>query len=99
MKLFHLVRRSEWEELSKSGEYSPSSLKSEGFIHLSTDIQIRESARIHFAGVKDLLILTLNIPENCEELRWDHSPSRGEKFAHLYRPLPVDWVTSQDPFL
>jgi uncharacterized protein (DUF952 family) len=36
VKLYHLIAASDWRAAQASGEYRPTSLEKEGFIHLST---------------------------------------------------------------
>lgn len=64
----------------------------DGFIHLSTAGQLRETAAKHFAGGEDLLLVAVSA--NQLALKWE--PSRGGAlFPHLYAPLmltAVLWV-------
>ena len=58
----------------------------DGYIHLSTAAQAGETARRHFAGRADLLLLAFEADELGQALRWE--PSRGgELFPHLYATL------------
>jgi uncharacterized protein (DUF952 family) len=64
----------------------------DGFIHLSTAAQVRETAARHFAGVDNLRLVAVTAAGL--DMRWE--PSRGgELFPHLYGTLPVthaQWV-------
>ena len=66
----------------------------DGFIHLSSAAQVRDTAARHFAGRPDLLLVAVDAASLGGALRWE--PSRnGEPFPHLYGPLPrqaVRWV-------
>jgi uncharacterized protein (DUF952 family) len=66
----------------------------DGYIHLSTAEQARETAARHFAGQEDLLLVAVDEPGLGDALRYE--PSRGgDLFPHLYAPLPltaVRWV-------
>ncbi len=58
----------------------------DGFVHLSTDVQLGETARRHFAGRTDLWLLAVEVERLGTELRWE--PSRdGALFPHLYGAL------------
>ena len=58
----------------------------DGFIHLSDGLQVEETARRHFAGQTDLVLLALSSQALGEALKWE--PSRnGALFPHLYRPM------------
>lgn len=66
--------------------------QADGFIHLSTATQVRESAARHFAGVADLLLVGVNADLLGDRLRWE--PSRGGRlFPHLYGRLPLSAVS------
>lgn len=58
-----------------------------GFIHLSSASQIRETARRHFAGVHDLVLLGL-ADEVLTNLKWEKSRT-GEFFPHVHGVIPV----------
>jgi len=63
----------------------------DGYIHFSTAAQAAETARKHFSGQADLVVLTLEAEALGEHLKWE--PSRGgDLFPHLYVPLELDQV-------
>ena len=64
---------------------------SDGYMHFSTAVQLRETLRLHFKGQSDLVILAVRTAE-LPDLIWE--PSRnGQLFPHLYeRPLPLDSI-------
>ena len=69
----------------------------DGYIHMSTSAQLAETARRHFAGRGDLLLLTVDLSRFGDDLIWE--PSRGgDLFPHLYAPLPVATVTASRAF-
>ena len=58
----------------------------DGYIHLSDASQVEETAKRHFAGQKDLVLLAFSTETLGESLKWE--PSRNKAlFPHLYRPL------------
>ena len=64
----------------------------DGFIHLSDAAQAPQTARLHFRGQPDLIILQIRADSLGEALRWE--PSRGgQLFPHLFAPLRPDQVT------
>jgi uncharacterized protein (DUF952 family) len=83
--LFHLTTQAAWEAARPTGEYRADSLKTEGFIHLSTAAQWRRSAARFFRGQKGLVLLELR--GDGLDVRFE--PADGEHFPHLYGPLPV----------
>ncbi len=58
----------------------------DGFVHLSAPEQVEETLARHFAGQRDLWLVTLDAATLGDALRWE--PSRGGAlFPHLYAPL------------
>ncbi|PID35755.1 MAG: hypothetical protein CR993_08365 [Rhodobacterales bacterium] len=87
MLVFKIFRAPEWEAFQSTGrsEGAPVDL-TDGYIHLSTAGQVRETAAKHFAGEDGLVLLALEAAQLGPELRWEKSRS-GQDFPHLYRPL------------
>ncbi|MFI4936672.1 MAG: DUF952 domain-containing protein [Caulobacterales bacterium] len=85
--LYKLLSRSEWAAAERAGRYAGSALDlKDGFIHLSTAAQAQETARRHFAGQGDLVLVQLDAERLGAALRWE--PSRGgDLFPHLYAAL------------
>ena len=69
----------------------------DGFLHLSDAAQVRETARRHFAGQRDLVLVTLDPARFARgTLRWE--PSRGGAlFPHVYGAVPLEAVVRVDP--
>lgn len=95
--VYKIVPRTLWHEARQKGifEGAPIDLQ-DGYIHLSTAAQVRETARRHFAGMSDLLLVAVEADALGEALRFE--PSRGgDLFPHLYALLPVDAVLWERP--
>ena len=112
--IYKLLTAAEWEAAWAEGVYRGSEQdQRDGFIHLSTAAQIAETARKHFSGVPDLVLLAvdtdmiekLHAPENegeragqSEGSQLRWEPSRGgDLFPHLYALLPSAAVQSATP--
>jgi uncharacterized protein (DUF952 family) len=92
MAYYKILRASEWEEFAAKGHTtgSPADV-ADGYIHLCTAEQVDETARRHFAGEHDLVILTLDKTRLDPTLKWE--PARGgQLFPHLYRELGMEDV-------
>lgn len=92
-RIYKLLTREAWETALADGVFrgSPVDL-ADGFIHFSAADQAQETARRHFAGQADLVLLTIEAESLGDGLRWE--PSRGEAlFPHLYGVLPISLVT------
>ena len=87
MRIYKILPHAEWEAARAAGSFEGSAVdRKDGYIHFSTAAQAQETARRHFAGQADLVMLEVECDELGEALRWE--PSRaGELFPHLYGPL------------
>ena len=90
---YKIVDAAEWRAAVAEGRYDGAPIDlADGYIHMSAEAQLAETARRHFAGRSDLLLLTVNLSLFGDDLIWE--PSRGgDLFPHLYAPLPVAAVT------
>ncbi len=112
--IYKLMTAAEWDAAWAEGVCRGSEQdQRDGFIHFSTAAQIAETARKHFSGVPDLVLLAvdtdliekLHSPENevatakqSEGSPLRWEPSRGgDLFPHLYALLPSAAVTSATP--
>lgn len=59
----------------------------DGFMHLSTPAQVLETARRHFPGRRDLVVLEIDESALADRVRYEKSRS-GALFPHLYGSLP-----------
>jgi len=92
-RVFHIApihawgdTRGETWELDKAPEWSPPSLASEGFVHLSFAHQLAGTLTAHFADAPPQQLLEISAETISDSLRLE--PSRdGALFPHLYRPL------------
>ena len=63
----------------------------DGFIHFSSKDQVKETARLHFNGEKELLLL--KIETKNLEIKWEKSRN-NQLFPHLYNELPLSEIVS-----
>jgi glutathione S-transferase len=106
--LYHLALRSEWQAARLEGVYRRStrgrSLEEVGFIHLSAAHQVAATAERFYADLPAgaLLLLTLD-PQRLAaaglEVRLEPAPPHGERFPHIYGPLPPQAVLLAEPFV
>ncbi|MBF0560937.1 MAG: DUF952 domain-containing protein [Alphaproteobacteria bacterium] len=91
-RIYHVCRRAEWVQAAKRGAYNgrPSDAIF-GFIHFSAANQVAASIERHFAGERELLLLTVDVVRLGSALRWEANRG-GEMFPHLYGSLPVEAV-------
>lgn len=68
----------------------------DGYIHLSTAGQLTETVDKHFAGQEELHVAAVDLNALGEAIRWEEARD-GERFPHLYGPLPLDAVIAYSP--
>jgi len=68
----------------------------DGFIHFSTADQVKETARLHFNGRKDLVLVAVETQCLEPDLKWEVSRG-GNLFPHLFAALEVDSAKSVTP--
>ena len=94
---YKIAEAADWTAMLETGRYGGSALdRADGFIHLSTPGQLDATAAKHFAGKDDLVLVTVDLTEVMDILKWE--PSRGgDLFPHLYGDLPREAVLAQEP--
>ncbi len=80
--IYKLLTRAEWEAARAEGVYRGSAHDArDGFIHFSGAGQLAETARKHFAGVPDLVLLAVDVaglektPSSCPSPQGEKGPS------------------------
>ena len=68
----------------------------DGFIHFSSAAQVRETARLHFSGCKDLVIFAVAAESLGDALKWEASRG-GQLFPHLHEMLDMKLVLWAKP--
>ena len=86
-RIYKILPRSDWEAAPRVRRFEGSAVdRQDGFIHFSTAEQAQETARRHFRGADDLVVLEVEADDLGPALRWE--PSRGGAlFPHLYAHL------------
>ena len=87
--VYKIVPRALWLEAEEIGSFAGAPVDlADGFIHLSAADQVVETARRHFAGQSDLLLVAVEAGALGDGLRWEASRG-GALFPHLYGSLPL----------
>ena len=91
-RIYKILPRADWAAAEAAGRYTGSPADhADGFIHFSSGPQAAETARRHFAGQSDLVLLEVESDDLGRALRWE--PSRGGVlFPHLYGVLATHLV-------
>jgi uncharacterized protein (DUF952 family) len=92
LRIYKILPRAEWTAAQAAGRFEGSAIDhQDGYIHFSTAAQAPETARRHFAGMADLVVLEVEGDDLGDALKWE--PSRGgDLFPHLYAALAVGEV-------
>ena len=95
--LYKVVPSLVWKEAESTGFFRGAGIDlQDGFIHLSAPGQVVETVTLHFAGQKNLLLVTIDGDKLGDSLQWE--PSRGgELFPHVYGAIPIETVERVDP--
>ena len=85
--LYHILSTSDWSEKCEE-YYIPQDFDEEGFIHLSTEQQLLDTANRHFRQERSLRVLEVN-PSGLENnLVFEQIGEAIEAYPHLYQSLP-----------
>lgn len=100
-RIFHLVVPESWRQADARADWQPSSLHTEGFVHMSFAAQLRDTTRIHFADHAEVWLFEVDVPSILADLRIETSRD-AQPFPHLYRALRRDeilgwWRLDRDP--
>ena len=96
---FKIIDAAEWAAAMPTGAYAGAPIDlADGYIHLSTQDQVEETARRHFAGRSGLSLLTIDLVRLGDTVVWEPSGG-GDLFPHIYGVLPVAAVTAERAFL
>lgn len=104
--ILHITTRAEWQEAQMRGEYTAPSLKTEGFIHCSTERQVLHVANAFYRGKNDLVLLVLKEAELRSGLEWEPPAgppasgiSEADLFPHVFGPINLSAVASVVDFV
>jgi len=90
--VYKILRPGEWAAAQATAVFTGSRDDArDGFIHLSTALQVRGVCDRHFAGENELVLLSIEAARLGPALKWEAS-HKGEAFPHLYGPLPLALV-------
>lgn len=88
--VYKVVSRAVYDASIASGTFVGQPIdKADGYIHLSTAAQLRETIRLYFAGLSEQVLFQLACAPFGEAMKWEASRN-GELFPHLYAELPMN---------
>ncbi len=91
-RVYKILGRAEWARAEAAGVFTGSPVDvRDGYIHLSAAAQAPETARLHFGGRDDLVLVGMEADALGEALKWEASRG-GALFPHLFAPLKTSLV-------
>jgi uncharacterized protein (DUF952 family) len=95
--VFKIATACEWSKAMTSGIYEGSLDDGrDGFIHLSSEEQLRGTLEKHFRDKSDLVLIAFEVSRLGPQLRWEQSRD-GALFPHLYGHIVVSDALWQRP--
>jgi uncharacterized protein (DUF952 family) len=95
--ILKIMSMAQWHDFRATGEFLGSSVDlADGFIHFSTPLQVIETARKHFFGLDDLVLVAV-AREKISQGLIDEISRGGDLFPHLYAPLLLEAVLWVQP--
>ena len=95
-RLYKILSQQEWLQVLEAQALVGFGIDlADGFIHLSSAEQVKETARVYFSGRQDLMLIIID--STCLEgsLRWEESRA-GALFPHVYGVIPVAAVLNAE---
>ncbi|WP_375502354.1 DUF952 domain-containing protein [uncultured Jatrophihabitans sp.] len=97
MRLFHLVPPAVWAAAVAAGEYRPSSLDSEGFVHFSFAGQVTGTANLRYRDEPELVVVEIDSAALDAEVRVEDTYGSGTEFPHVYGSVPTSTSVAVHP--
>ena len=93
--VYKICSKSEWDNAVIEKIYTGSEVDNrDGFIHLSTKEQLKETVVKHFKGQESLLIICFKVKKIEDKLKWEISRN-GKNFPHYYGNIETKFVNEK----
>lgn len=93
--IYHLAEPADWA--ARTDVYETASLEGEGFIHCSTADQLDWVTREFYGNRTDVIVLEIDPGPLGEALVYEDLYGHGQRFPHVYGPIPVSAVVDSRP--
>jgi uncharacterized protein (DUF952 family) len=95
--VYKIVTETLWQQAREAGVFRGAGIDlNDGFIHLSTAAQARQTAALYFAGQAGLMLIAIDSARLGDNLIFEASRG-GDLFPHLYGELPLSAVIWEKP--
>lgn len=96
--IYHICHKNAWEAAQITGFYLGNERdQKDGFIHMSTEAQVRAKALKYYDNIPNLILLKLDSQLLSSHLKWEPN-SKGEIFPHYYAKLSLNDIKEAFPF-
>jgi uncharacterized protein (DUF952 family) len=98
-KVYKVLRADEWETASNTGKIITDLDNGDGFIHLSTAVQLAATLSFFFHASDEVILLQLDLEKlDKDKLLYEEPyPNQGKRksaFPHLYSELRTDQIAN-----
>ena len=98
-KVYKVLRANEWETASNTGKIVTDLDNGDGFIHLSTAVQLAATLSFFFQDTDEVFLLQLDLEKlDKDKLLYEEPyPNEGKRksaFPHLYSELRADQIAN-----
>ncbi len=94
--IYHVTTKQQWKTALENNVYLHDSLVKENFIHACSREQLSGVLNRYYKDVPDLLLLHIEENKLSSTLKYEHSPSINDSFAHVYGPINIDAVVETE---
>ena len=95
-KIYKVLTLDEWAHAQTSGIIITDLDKKDGFIHLSTAVQLNATLSLYFSKEKSVVLLQIDHAQTLHQLKFE-APSqpgnRNSAFPHYYGDLNTNFVS------
>ncbi|MBL0924949.1 MAG: DUF952 domain-containing protein [Sphingomonadaceae bacterium] len=89
---YKILTASQWAQFQTDGVFLGAPVDvADGYIHLSTADQLRETLDKHFSGQIALVIAEVDLAALADSVKWEVSRG-GALFPHIYGSLPMSAI-------
>jgi uncharacterized protein (DUF952 family) len=84
--IYHITTSAWWNKQADQDTYATETLQEEGFIHCSTNEQVKATQERYYAGQHELLLLHIDPLLLKAELKFEEA-TNGQFFPHVFGKL------------
>ena len=95
-RLYKILSGTEWQQVLAAQALAGFGIDlTDGFIHLSSGDQVKETVQRYFSGRDDLMLVSIDGCFLGESLRWEESRG-GASFPHVYGVITMEAIVKAE---